>query len=468
MNPKILIFALLGLIQSIAYAEHPCKMKFISMSKSYAAPGESFEMHGRWGEYLETKIPSINMGNPNNLQVLSWSDTTVKVRIPAGLRSGVYRVGVYCIHDGQTSSPGFKDFEVTEGFSMPSESMAAPTILPKTIGGSAMSLRDKAKALWKQNRREESRQAYTEAIAAYREAKDSAGEASCLASRGSVSDVLGDAKSADQDIMESAVLYRKLLEQAKRDMKTAELNKLEIEYANLLYSLARSSLRAKDYSEVERIHKERLDIYARRGDIGGQAVCFNGLGEVNEILGRHAEAMEFFDKCERFYRQSKNPHGVKACAAAASALRTRKGVPERQVKEGVRPRPIEPEPAPTASLPPVAPVPADTPAAATDQNRQGLAALRGALSSYRWREGHEAETLSDLTKEGKDLETIPLLEIPHHRPGRNFRLYPFYNDAPNKAAGLLDTGGWGYDPQSGKVFIDCLHKPAQGEPYHSW
>jgi hypothetical protein len=60
-----------------------CSIRFRSLSKTSAAPGDTFEMHGIWGETQGAKIPSINKGGTNKLEVLSWSDS-VLVTWPKG------------------------------------------------------------------------------------------------------------------------------------------------------------------------------------------------------------------------------------------------------------------------------------------------------------------------------------------------------------------------------------------------
>jgi hypothetical protein len=93
----------------------PCGISLTSLSATSGMPGGTFEMIGTWGPSQGTKIPCINMGGMNKLEVVSWSSTVLKVRIPAGLSPGKYRVGVYCgpLQPGvSTYSSGWLDFEV--------------------------------------------------------------------------------------------------------------------------------------------------------------------------------------------------------------------------------------------------------------------------------------------------------------------------------------------------------------------
>lgn len=108
----------------------------------------------------------------------------------------------------------------------------------------------------------------------------------------------------------------------------------------------------------------------------------------------------------------------------------------------------------------------DNPAPAN--TKTNLETLRAMLSEFKLARGRSPESLSELVGERNYKEVIPRLELPDHRPNRNFKLYPFYENSPDKPSGLLDSGGWGYDPESGHIFIDCLHMPRTGEHYYAW
>jgi hypothetical protein len=91
-----------------------CKISLRSLSKISGVPGDIFEMYGIWGEIQGAKIPCINKGGANKLEVLSWSDSVIKVRIPEHLPTGSYKVGVYCNNPriGKVASSGWIKFEV--------------------------------------------------------------------------------------------------------------------------------------------------------------------------------------------------------------------------------------------------------------------------------------------------------------------------------------------------------------------
>lgn len=102
---------------SFAYTYgEPCGVSLDRLSKASGAPGEIFEMYGNWGEAQEFKLPSINMGGQNSLEVISWTSSVLTVRIPQNLGAGKYKVGVYCNDPGAgskgTYSSGWTDFDV--------------------------------------------------------------------------------------------------------------------------------------------------------------------------------------------------------------------------------------------------------------------------------------------------------------------------------------------------------------------
>jgi hypothetical protein len=96
------------------YANKPCGISLTGLSKTSGYPGETFRLLGTWGATQGPKIPCINKGKMNKLIVLGWSNTAIRVRIPAGLAPGTYRVGVYChsLDLGKTYSSGWKDFQI--------------------------------------------------------------------------------------------------------------------------------------------------------------------------------------------------------------------------------------------------------------------------------------------------------------------------------------------------------------------
>lgn len=98
-----------------------CKIQFNSISKTSGSPGDTFEMYGKWEENQGNKTAGINRGRGNKLEIISWSNSVIKVRIPDGLRPGVYRVGVYCNNPPHWQGSTWKDFEVTGSGSGSSE-----------------------------------------------------------------------------------------------------------------------------------------------------------------------------------------------------------------------------------------------------------------------------------------------------------------------------------------------------------
>ncbi|MBI5237045.1 MAG: hypothetical protein HY887_01290 [Deltaproteobacteria bacterium] len=93
----------------------PCGVRLDSLSVAKGVPGQVFEMQGSWGSAQGEKLPAINKGNMNRLEVIGWGESELKVRVPKGLGKGVYKVGVYCndLSKGGSYSSGWMDFEVT-------------------------------------------------------------------------------------------------------------------------------------------------------------------------------------------------------------------------------------------------------------------------------------------------------------------------------------------------------------------
>ncbi len=89
-----------------------CRLRLNSLSKSCGLTGDVFKMHGSWGSTQGTKIPCINKGRRNLLTVLSWSNTVIRVKIPAGLAPGVYAVGAYCSNEPNSPGSNWKKFKI--------------------------------------------------------------------------------------------------------------------------------------------------------------------------------------------------------------------------------------------------------------------------------------------------------------------------------------------------------------------
>ncbi|HNW44911.1 MAG TPA: hypothetical protein PKI19_10435 [Elusimicrobiales bacterium] len=106
-----LLFSGLAAAPGLGAAAEPCIAKLDSLSRSAAAPGGDFILYGRWGAERGAQTPVINRGGRRELEVLSWTGTAVRVRVPKGLQPGTYRVGVYC-GGGDPHSSSFLDLEV--------------------------------------------------------------------------------------------------------------------------------------------------------------------------------------------------------------------------------------------------------------------------------------------------------------------------------------------------------------------
>jgi len=101
---KGLYFLLITFLASMASAQgldesvnfEPCGIELERISKKAGYPGDVFVMYGKWGSSQGEKLPGINKVMSHELEVVSWSDAKIVVRIPDDLESGVYKVGVYC------------------------------------------------------------------------------------------------------------------------------------------------------------------------------------------------------------------------------------------------------------------------------------------------------------------------------------------------------------------------------------
>lgn len=111
MSRALLVLALLPFS---AAAYEPCGVQLHGISETSGAPGTEFVLSGKWGDAQGKKLPVINRGGTHRLEVLSWENDEVRVRVPEGLSPGKYRVGVYCneLSEGGAYSSGFADFTV--------------------------------------------------------------------------------------------------------------------------------------------------------------------------------------------------------------------------------------------------------------------------------------------------------------------------------------------------------------------
>ena len=102
----------------------PCRppMSVAGLSADSVHPGETFEMYGRWGAPARNKVPVINMGKRNDLEVVGWTAGTLTLRVPADLPPGRYKTGVYCFPEPPDKvwySSGFKEIRVLEAAAAP-------------------------------------------------------------------------------------------------------------------------------------------------------------------------------------------------------------------------------------------------------------------------------------------------------------------------------------------------------------
>jgi hypothetical protein len=68
-------------------------------------PGGTIAINGsNFGNRQGTKLPAINRGHVDHLQVTRWTDTQILARSPLDLVGGTYRVLIYCDNSYRTSS----------------------------------------------------------------------------------------------------------------------------------------------------------------------------------------------------------------------------------------------------------------------------------------------------------------------------------------------------------------------------
>jgi len=103
------------LIVSAAMFMSGCVSSYlISVSPECGMSGDTFVISGGYfGDEQGEKTPCISRGWKKELEVLSWSDTQVMVRIPGPLPVGCYKVLIYYDHTYQTSTNSV-DFMITD------------------------------------------------------------------------------------------------------------------------------------------------------------------------------------------------------------------------------------------------------------------------------------------------------------------------------------------------------------------
>ncbi|MCB0333558.1 MAG: hypothetical protein KDD55_08675 [Bdellovibrionales bacterium] len=97
----------------LAQDNEECRISLKGLSASQGQAGSPLALYGTWGLTQGEKIPVINKGGMNVLEVIDWSPTLIQARVPQHLPPGDYKVGVYCHPvEGGTRSSGFKTFTI--------------------------------------------------------------------------------------------------------------------------------------------------------------------------------------------------------------------------------------------------------------------------------------------------------------------------------------------------------------------
>jgi len=104
----------LFLLASPASAQvKPCGIALSGLSRASGAPGQELELLGSWGDTQGAKQPLLRGIGKHRLEVLSWTPSSVRVRLPEGLKAGMYQVGVFCDDpEKNPNSSGFKEFGI--------------------------------------------------------------------------------------------------------------------------------------------------------------------------------------------------------------------------------------------------------------------------------------------------------------------------------------------------------------------
>ena len=110
-----------------------CRIELHSLSRYEAGPGEELTMLGKWGPEQGPKDPRINHGYSRALEVLDWSNSALKVRLPENLKPGPHKIGVYCDLDGGNPfSSAWEDFKVLTKSGAPASEYPEPPPEAKT------------------------------------------------------------------------------------------------------------------------------------------------------------------------------------------------------------------------------------------------------------------------------------------------------------------------------------------------
>lgn len=318
MIPVVLASHLLALGLAQGAEPGPCAgLQVRAVDRRSAAPGEVVELEGAFGERLPIKVPSVNKGNSHPMEVVGWTPSLLSVRLPPGLLPGLHKIGVSCYYDGGHFSSGWLDLDVIEGKTTTAPPPPDIDVHPPQLQQDPRLLLGLGQAFWMRRRYHDCAEAYGQAAEAFNALGDLEREARARYGRSLALAALGRQEEGEEEQGRAAGLYWTAMHGASGD----DLRRLELEYADVGYHVARIDQRRGLFAEAERVHGIRLDIFQRRGDVSGQATAWQGLAEVAAADKRPREAAERFDRAAELYRQAGNPHGVKACRAGALAER---------------------------------------------------------------------------------------------------------------------------------------------------
>lgn len=97
-----------------------------------------------------------------------------------------------------------------------------------------------------------------------------------------------------------------------------------------------------------------------------------------------------------------------------------------------------------------------------------LKALRSVVALYRAERGRFPATLEDLAQL-EDFTLLPTVELPGHEATNRSVVYRgVVKDGQVDPSNLLNSGGWGYDPLGGSVFVDSTHTDSKGVAWYKY
>lgn len=95
----------------------------------------------------------------------------------------------------------------------------------------------------------------------------------------------------------------------------------------------------------------------------------------------------------------------------------------------------------------------------------GLGMLRSAVAIYYSdAEGVFPQNLDVLVQDKRYLVNIPATALPEHKPSNKVTV----KNGVSKAGKISDKGGWLYDPENGRVIVDCTHLDPKGSVWSTW